>query len=87
MKIHDIEALHTGVIRVVSLNRPKARNALSKQLLQELNEQLDIIYDEGSSGQTRVLVLASELDNCFCAGADLKERKGMSLEEFVPTHG
>ena len=32
---------------------------------------------------TRVLVLASEVDECFCAGADLKERRGMSKEESV----
>lgn len=32
---------------------------------------------------TRVLILASELDECFCAGADLKERRGMSSEEYV----
>lgn len=29
------------------------------------------------AGNTRVLILASELDECFCAGADLKERGKM----------
>ena len=32
-------------------------------------------------GLTRCLVLASELDNVFCSGADLKERREMSREE------
>ena len=32
-------------------------------------------------GLTRCLVLASELDNIFCSGADLKERREMSREE------
>jgi len=32
---------------------------------------------------TRVLVLASEVDEAFCAGADLKERRGMSGDEYV----
>lgn len=32
-------------------------------------------------GTTRVLIVASELDECFCAGADLKERMGMSKQE------
>ena len=32
---------------------------------------------------TRVLILASEVDECFCAGADLKERKEMSAKEYV----
>ena len=38
----------------------------------------------GAIGEgTRVLILASEVDECFCAGADLKERKGMSIEEYI----
>lgn len=34
-------------------------------------------------GPTRALVLASAVDNCFCAGADLKERKGFTKEEYA----
>lgn len=33
-------------------------------------------------GPTRAVVLASAVDNCFCAGADLKERKGFTKEEY-----
>lgn len=32
-----------------------------------------------------MLVIASEVDESFCAGADLKERKGMEMEEYVIT--
>lgn len=34
-------------------------------------------------GPTRAVVLASAVDTSFCAGADLKERKGMSQGESV----
>jgi len=37
-------------------------------------------------GPTRVLILASDVDSCFCAGADLKERAGFSADEYVPIH-
>ena len=38
-----------------------------------------------SVGQgTRALILASGIDEAFCAGADLKERRGMTAEEYVP---
>ena len=38
-------------------------------------------------GPTRAVVLASAVDSCFCAGADLKERKGFTKEECVlPPH-
>lgn len=31
--------------------------------------------------RTRALIIASEVESCFCAGADLKERVGMSQDE------
>lgn len=36
---------------------------------------------DGCKGGTRVLVLTSELDEAFCAGADLKERSKMTIAE------
>lgn len=39
--------------------------------------------DEGLEGQTRALIVASEVDGAFCAGADLKERRGFTGEECV----
>ena len=39
-----------------------------------------------AAGPARAVVLASAVDNVFCAGADLKERKGLNLDEYVPVH-
>jgi methylglutaconyl-CoA hydratase len=113
VKIHDIPAPNSGRIRILSLSRPEARNAISKQLLQELKDavgSIDAEYERidptrtkglgaslevpprntfgGAAGidakaPTRAVILASEVDSCFCAGADLKERKGMSDSECV----
>ncbi|KAI5361632.1 Putative enoyl-CoA hydratase/isomerase, ClpP/crotonase-like domain superfamily [Septoria linicola] len=74
VKISSIPAPHTGSITVVSLNRPKARNAISRQLLTELKGVVDQVHSEGGKGNTRALILTSESDDAFCAGADLKER-------------
>lgn len=38
---------------------------------------------EDKRGPVRAVIVASEVDSCFCAGADLKERKGMSSDEYV----
>ncbi len=81
VKVTNIPAPHAGSIRILSLNRPAARNAISKQLLAELRQETSILRDEGESGPTRAMILASEVDGCFCAGADLKERAGFSQEE------
>lgn len=83
VKLSSIPAPHSGSITVVSLNRPAARNAISKQLLGELSGVVDGLHREGGKGSTRALILTSETDNSFCAGADLKERVSMSPAEYV----
>ncbi|KAI9799138.1 MAG: hypothetical protein M1833_004178 [Piccolia ochrophora] len=77
----NIPAPHTGSIRVLSLNRPAARNAISRALLAELTKHAERLHDEGTTGPTRALVLASAVDGVFCAGADLKERASFTKEE------
>ncbi len=88
--VRNLPAPHTGHIRILSLKSPHNRNAISRQLLSELSSEItavkEQVEDEAAKGDvvgrgTRVLTLASEVDECFCAGADLKERKGMSKEE------
>lgn len=74
-------APHSGNIRVLLLDRPQTRNALSKRLVTDLRRHIQHIKDENGSGGTRALIIASGNDNAFCAGADLKERKGMTQEE------
>jgi len=83
IKTQQIPAPGSGNIRVLLLNRPNARNALSKSLLDNLAKQVQSILAEGGTGPTRALVLASSTDTAFCAGADLKERAGMSKDEYV----
>jgi len=92
--VTNLPSPSSGHIRVLELNRPKARNAISKDLLSALRAEIDDIhaqyeangvenasYNAGELGPTRALVLASAVDTCFCAGADLKERKGFTQEE------
>jgi len=81
INVTSVPAPHCGSIRILSLNRPAARNAISRQLLTELTHQINSIHAEGENGSTRALIITSEVDSSFCAGADLKERKGMTQEE------
>jgi methylglutaconyl-CoA hydratase len=81
INIQQVPAPGSGYIRVLLLNRPKARNAISKELLNTLRFHVDSIAAEHGNGPTRALVIASNTDSAFCAGADLKERKDMSKEE------
>lgn len=81
IKISSIPAPNAGSITILSLDRPKSRNAISQKLLGELSGVVEGLHKEGTRGSTRALILASECDDAFCAGADLKERLNMSPEE------
>lgn len=98
VRVTDIPAPNSGHIRILELNRPAARNAISRALLHSLRDEIDAIhaqYDaetgeekpvggalgDNPSGATRALIIASAVDASFCAGADLKERKGFTPEE------
>ncbi|KAJ5390588.1 Methylglutaconyl-CoA hydratase [Penicillium cataractarum] len=81
IKVQQIPAPGSGHVRVLLLNRPKARNAISRQLLETLSKQVNSIAAENGNGPTRALVVASNVDASFCAGADLKERAKMTHAE------
>jgi len=76
-------APHSGTIRVLLLNRPETRNALSRRLVSELTRHVEEIQAEEGVGKTRALILASNVDQAFCSGADLKERKNFTQDESV----
>ncbi|KAK2873828.1 hypothetical protein FQN49_002032 [Arthroderma sp. PD_2] len=81
INVQQIPAAGAGHIRVLLLNRPKARNAISRQLLNSLGNHIDEIKAEQGKGPTRALVLASDVDASFCAGADLKERATFTKQD------
>ena len=56
-------------VRVLTLNRPSARNSLSEAMIADLKAALD---DAGADEQVRVVVLAAS-GPVFCAGHDLRE--------------
>ncbi|MGF1561442.1 MAG: enoyl-CoA hydratase [Geminicoccaceae bacterium] len=58
-----------GRIGLITLNRPKALNALSSPLIAELNRALDSF--EGDSAIAVIVLTGSE--KAFAAGADIKE--------------
>lgn len=65
----------------VTLNRPDARNALSRSLCNQLSE---IAVNLDARDSVHKIVLTGSGDKAFCAGADLKERKGVSAEQAGP---
>jgi methylglutaconyl-CoA hydratase len=65
-------------ICIITLRRPEAANALSRQMLDELRT---IVHDLKTSRNVRVVLLTGAGEKAFCAGADLKERNSMPENE------
>lgn len=68
-----------GPVRVLTLNRPQARNALSRDLIRATYAALTQADDEES---VRAVVLTGS-DPAFCAGVDLKEAQHFGTEYFA----
>ena len=67
-----------GHVATITINRPKALNALSTQVLTELNEALDEV---NANKDVYCVIITGAGDKSFVAGADIAEMKDKSVEE------
>jgi len=63
-----------GKVGVITLNRPKALNALSPDLMRELSKAVDVFEADSKIG----CIVVTGSDKAFAAGADIKEMKSKS---------
>lgn len=72
-----------GGVTIVTLNRPHVLNALNTEMGLRLGEAMDAIAELPS---VRVVILTGAGDRAFSVGGDLKERSGMTPDEWVRQH-
>ena len=65
-------------VAVLTLNRPEALNAISRELAADLLEQCADLADRRD---VRAVIVTGAGERAFCAGADLKERRLLSAHE------
>jgi enoyl-CoA hydratase len=65
-------------VATIKLNRPEVLNAMNKQLWLDLKAALE---DAGNDPQVKALIITGE-GRAFSTGADLKESKTRTLEEY-----
>jgi enoyl-CoA hydratase/carnithine racemase len=70
-------------IGIITLNRPAARNALNTRMMEEL---LDCFAGFYVNPDKAACLIVTGAGAGFCAGADLKERKGMSDATWRAQH-
>jgi enoyl-CoA hydratase/carnithine racemase len=71
--LRDLNLEVVGGVATLSINRPRARNALALQTMAELDESLDTVR----RSRARVLVIRGSGSQAFCAGGDIKELENM----------
>ncbi|GAA1249266.1 enoyl-CoA hydratase-related protein [Prauserella halophila] len=69
---------HERLVELV-LNRPRAHNALSTEMAQQLIRACETAVRE----RARAVVLTSAGEKAFCVGADLKERNGFTDDDLM----
>ena len=73
----------TGSLAVLTLNRPDALNAMNTQMFREF---LNLLREQAYNEQLRCMVITGAGGRSFSTGGDLKERNGMSNEQWRHQH-
>ena len=66
-----------GMISIITINRPKALNALNSKVLEELDKTLDSI----DTSKIRAIIITGEGEKSFVAGADIAEMSSLSKKQ------
>ncbi|MGM8366543.1 enoyl-CoA hydratase [Virgibacillus sp. W0181] len=69
-------------VAIMTINRPDAANAMSTDMLDQMNEHVHTISENTAA---RSLIVTGAGRKVFCAGADLKERKKMTDKQVLKT--
>jgi enoyl-CoA hydratase/carnithine racemase len=71
-------------VLLVTLNRPEVRNAFDTRMGEAMLDLWTRLTAE--PGDLRCVVISGAGDQAFCAGADLKERKGLPAQAWRAQH-
>ncbi len=69
---------------LLTLNRPQVANALNTQMGRDLLSFFDAV--NAAPAKARCIVVTGAGERAFCAGGDLKERNGMTDEQWQDQH-
>ena len=77
MAYENIISETRDAVGIITLNRPKALNALNAQLIDELNQAFSGFQEDAAIG----CVIITGSDKAFAAGADIREMKDKSFTD------
>ena len=77
LEVNFIKYEEEDTTSILTINRPKALNALNSQVLDELNQVLDNI----NLSKIKVLIITGEGEKSFVAGADISEMSTLTKQQ------
>jgi len=77
MELKDVIFEKEGKIAVITINKPKALNALNSEILKELDAVIDVVSED----QEILAVVLTGAGKAFVAGADITEMKNLNAIE------
>jgi len=80
MELNNILLSFEGEVGILTVNRPKALNALNMETLREIQAG---IQEVRSHSEAKVLIVTGSGEKAFVAGADIAEMKGMNSIEAL----
>ena len=78
-----VDLYEDGLV-LLTLNRPESANAFNTRMGEELRDFWTALRDD--QGIQRCVLVTGAGDRAFCAGADLKERRAMTDEDWQRQH-
>jgi enoyl-CoA hydratase len=88
MDFPNYETLKTGMaephVLLVTLNRPEVANALNTQMGRDFLDLWTRLTEDAED--VRCVILTGAGEKVFCAGGDLKERNGMTRQQWQRQH-
>ena len=75
--MENVSLEKNGHVATLTINRPKALNALSTAVLQDLEEAVNIVKNDPD---TYCLIITGAGNKSFVAGADIAEMKDKSVK-------
>jgi enoyl-CoA hydratase len=80
MEYKNILLSFEGEIGILTINRPKALNALNNETLRDIQAGIQEVMDHS---ELKVLIITGSGEKAFVAGADIAEMKGMNSMEAL----
>lgn len=74
-----VEFTRKDEFAIITLNRPEALNALSFDIVRQIGDAID----EAAASDARCLIVTGAGDRAFCAGADISEFMGRSVQQEI----